>query len=69
MPEAALFPTHLIGIAKELVSEGALALNGTHAWELLVHAAMQPGLETLTTEARFIKAKELVTAQYGVLAS
>ncbi len=68
IPEAALFPTYLIGIAKELLAEGALVLNGVHAWELLVQAAIQPGLDAFTTEARFIKAKELVIAQYGVLA-
>lgn len=59
-PEAALFPTHLIGIAKELVKEGRIELNGTYSWELLVKAAMQSDNSTIKIEDRFLKIKALM---------
>lgn len=67
VPEAALFPTHLIGIAKELVNEGVIKLDGTHAWELLVKAVMQPDNSKIEIEDRFLKIKDLVISQYGIL--
>lgn len=67
VPEAALFPTHLVGITMELVKEGEIVLDGTRSWELLIDAALQSNLNEILIEERFVKARELVLAQYGEL--
>ncbi|MBK8185882.1 MAG: hypothetical protein IPK77_00690 [Cellvibrio sp.] len=69
VPEAALFPTHLVGITMELVKEGEIVLDGARSWELLINAALQSNLNEILIEERFVKARELVLAQYGNLGS